>query len=92
MTGVMEKLKDPSTASFGDIYAAIDGKHVISVCGFVNGRNSLGAYTGFVPYTGVLGTNAAGQQVFGVVDIGTTPADTSSQAILILCKRLKIMP
>ncbi|WP_435657912.1 hypothetical protein [Brucella pituitosa] len=90
-TGVQEKLKDPGSANFGETIAAIDGNGVISVCGTVNARNSFGGYTGSVPYHGVLGTNNRGERVFAMIGIGASPSDSSTQAILLLCKRLKIV-
>jgi hypothetical protein len=82
---VAAKLKDPASATFGSMAAAVDAKGVVSVCGSVNARNSFGGYTGHRPYSGILATNMRGERVFAVVGIGDT--DTQAVAIFRLCQR-----
>lgn len=84
-TGVMDDMKDPNSAIFGAMAATVDEKNVVTVCGVVNGRNSLGGYTGKKPYWGVLASNTAGQRVFAVTGIGGTAIE--SQSIMMLCQR-----
>ena len=44
--GVMSGMKDPSSAQFGDRFAAATTGNVTQVCGTVNGKNSFGAFVG----------------------------------------------
>ncbi|MEI7250286.1 hypothetical protein [Pectobacterium versatile] len=46
---VAERLKDPESAKFSDLYI-IRGERDVAVCGSVNGKNSFGAYTGSVRF------------------------------------------
>lgn len=45
-------LKDPGSAQFGSgqLSAARDAKGTITVCGFVNARNSFGGFVGAQPF------------------------------------------
>lgn len=55
--GVREELKDPDSAKFEGIVAMKDVKDGgITVCGFVNARNSFGGYVGKKPFFGGFGT------------------------------------
>lgn len=47
---VVRSLKDPESARFGDMVAAAKDDISISVCGFVNAKNSFGGYNGFQPF------------------------------------------
>ncbi|NVJ95660.1 MAG: hypothetical protein HWD91_08740 [Marivivens sp.] len=50
---VSNSLKDPDSARFGNytaFHTIADGQQVDVVCGYVNGRNSFGGYTGMTPY------------------------------------------
>lgn len=47
--------------------AAKSSKGVITACGYVNGRNSFGGYTGEQPYIGVFSDDGA---QFQLVNIG----------------------
>lgn len=70
-SGVRGAMKDPDSARFGSISASKSDKGVISVCGYVNGRNSFGGYTGEQPFIGVI----IGQEPklgFAVIDIAST--------------------
>ena len=74
VTGVRPWLKDGSSAQFGDMRAAQNGRGVITVCGTVDGRNTAGRLVGLSPFVGVLqGTTAA--PTFVLVEIGTLAAD-----------------
>ena len=46
-------MKDPDSARFGRIAAAIDSDGVVTACGWVNGKNSYGGYTGELPFMGI---------------------------------------
>lgn len=49
------QLKDPGSAQFGPIQAAISTQDKsVAVCGTVNAKNSYGGYTGTKPYVGAL--------------------------------------
>jgi hypothetical protein len=54
VVGVMKWMKDPRSATFGDISAAKNPNGSITACGQVNGRNSMGSPAGMTPYIGVL--------------------------------------
>ncbi len=69
VSAVLRWMKDPSTASFGNMAAAKNRRGWITVCGMVNGRNSAGAYSGMVPFIGVLAGSPANPD-FVVVEIG----------------------
>ncbi|WP_425099179.1 hypothetical protein [Tropicibacter sp. S64] len=77
---VRERLKDPSSAEFGTIKAAQDG-HIITVCGFVNAKNSYGAYTGRKPFYGML-TQSRG---FSVIALGGSEGEVT--ATFTICER-----
>lgn len=47
-------MKDADSAKFGTIAASRNTKGAVSVCGYVNGKNSYGGYTGEQPFIGVL--------------------------------------
>ena len=57
MAGVKNKLRDPESARFEDIYA-MNGSHgKRSYCGYVNAKNGFGGYTGkaqFIYMDGVI--------------------------------------
>lgn len=53
-SGVRYELADPASARFGAMRAARTSDGVIVVCGWVNARNSRGAYVGELPYVGVI--------------------------------------
>lgn len=54
--GAKKGLKDPNSAMFGDQFFASRevGKPGITVCGYVNAKNSFGGYTGQKPFMGIL--------------------------------------
>ncbi|WP_051230968.1 hypothetical protein [Kaistia adipata] len=57
-------MKDPYSAVFGNMFAVRDSSGVMHVCGYVNGKNSFGAYIGDQPY---LVSGAPGAFTFGGV-------------------------
>jgi len=78
--GVQRALKDPGSAQFGEASAVIDDKGLITVCGYVNARNSFGGYTGQKRYIGMLAdsTNASTKKrfmAFSVAAMGGGQAD-----------------
>lgn len=54
---ISSRLKDPSSAQFGAMAAALQTDGSVIVCGLVNAKNSFGGYTGNQPYFGTLGEN-----------------------------------
>lgn len=72
--GVAKGMKDPESARFGDKMAgAKKADGAITVCGYVNGKNSYGGYVGMSPFIGVLADGPDG--LFGLVDIGSSTKD-----------------
>lgn len=69
VSAVLKWMKDPRTASFGELRAARNKRGWITVCGGVSGRNSAGAYVGMAPFIGVMKTKPASSE-FIVVEIG----------------------
>ena len=53
---VSKNLKDPYSARYRGIVASRVNDWPITVCGWVNAKNSYGAYTGDAPFIGELGT------------------------------------
>ena len=91
--GVRKALKDPGSAQFGDLSAAIDDKGLITICGYVNAKNSYGGFTGHKRYIGMLAdsTNAKTKQrflAFSVAAMGGAAADDF--AVNESCKRAGI--
>lgn len=66
---VNEALKDPTSAIFGKLKAVKSNSGVITVCGFVNGKNSFGGYVGQKPFIGAL-TEPAPKGTFVVIGMG----------------------
>jgi hypothetical protein len=52
--GLRAAMKDPDSARIGKLFSAKATSGLIAVCGFVNGRNSYGGYTGEQPFFGML--------------------------------------
>ena len=61
-----EQLKDPDSAKFSDAKVFYNTRVGISVCGYVNARNSYGGYTGKQLWT----SNTA---MTGIIDTETNP-------------------
>lgn len=81
--GVRAGMKDPDSARFGAMAAAKDNTGKVTVCGYVNGRNSFGGYTGDKPFIGIF-VNEGGSKAFSLADIGST--EGNMMAISIVCK------
>lgn len=63
--GIRRFLKDPASATFGNMMAAQRQPGIVYVCGIVNSKNKAGAFTGGEPFAGVLkNTIAAGRTAF----------------------------
>lgn len=73
--GLRSRLKDPQSAQFGIMRASVDsrgGGEILSVCGYVNARNSFGGYTGQQPFFGLLNKpTPTARGGFGVLSIGS---------------------
>lgn len=82
--GVVQQLKDPDSARFGDIAAVKSSAGTITVCGWVNAKNSYGGYTGDKPFLGaIIGSGA--KLGFYVVGMGGT--DTETKATIQVCQQ-----
>lgn len=77
-------MKDPDSARFGTIAASKNGEGTVTVCGYVNGRNSFGGYTGEVPFMGILTSTS-----FLVANIAAASA-TDVAAMTNVCRRAGI--
>ncbi len=67
-------MKDPDSARFdGTFSAAQDADGVIYVCGYVNGKNSFGGYSGSKPFNGILSKSG----FFATVSIANTTAEVT---------------
>lgn len=78
--GVAQELKDPTSPIFGKIEATKSKENTIFVCGFVNAKNSYGAYTGQKPFMGGFNRNN-----FVLVGIGEN--DILTDAIYNVCTK-----
>lgn len=84
--GVRSGLKDPFSAIVSGVRGAVGTQSgVMYACGYVNAKNSFGAYTGNMPFSGVLATNTAGQRVFATGSIGD--GGIGSQVVFEVCQR-----
>jgi hypothetical protein len=85
MRDVRRRLKDPESARFGRMSASnADG--VVTVCGWVNAKNSYGGYTGMSPFNGVLSSKP---KTFFLVGLGSSSSEHS--AILEVCRQAGIV-
>lgn len=50
MSSIEEKLKDPDSAKFSDVFLPKGDQGAVSVCGYVNTKNSFGGYSGKVRF------------------------------------------
>ena len=82
---VRNVLKDPDAAKFGPIGAArfVRNDNSLLVCGWVNGRNSFGGYTGMQPFMGVLESPQGAAPTFKTQLIGSK--DSERLAAIQLC-------
>ncbi|MAW87086.1 MAG: hypothetical protein CMJ42_11205 [Phyllobacteriaceae bacterium] len=79
--GVKKGLKDPFSAVVSDtMYAVTDGK-MTTACGYVNAKNSFGAYTGDKPWAAMM----TSQGIVAPVGVGGT--DTETRVVLRFCYR-----
>jgi hypothetical protein len=63
---VIEKLKDPGSATFKDLAVSKNNKYV--VCGHVNAKNSYGGYVGFRRFVAFVSQGKATMPDTAVVD------------------------
>ena len=80
--GTAKRLKDPEAARFGKFGASRAKDGSITVCGYVNGKNSYGGYTGYSPFMGMFLAPPNGR-TYEVVKIAH--GDTERQAVFIVC-------
>lgn len=80
--GLRASMKDPASAQFGPMAAVQDPDGTVTVCGYVNGKNSFGGYTGMQPFIGVYMKE---RRHFVTADIDGT--ESGSYAILSVCRR-----
>jgi len=73
--GIAAGLKDPNSALFGDMVTFQDQNGVLRVCGYVNGRNSFGGYTGMQPFLAVY---VPSENYVNLVRVGSTPIERAS--------------
>ncbi len=76
---VRAAMKDPWSARFGRIAAADRPGGAVTVCGMVNGKNSFGAYTGEMPFFGILGSDGR----FILADISN---DSNAYETALVCR------
>ena len=79
--GVRASMKDPDSAKFGPMAAVVDTDGAVTVCGFVNGRNSFGGYVGMQPFFGMMD---AGALAFATIAIGS--GETGRMTVEIQCR------
>jgi hypothetical protein len=72
-TAVAKSLKDPESARFNSPFVASKNSKGITVCGFVNAKNSYGGYTGDKPF--LVGGDG---DLFTMVSVGGTEIETAS--------------
>jgi hypothetical protein len=80
--GVQPLLKDPASARFGLVAASVDNRGTVTVCGWVNAKNSFGGYTGEQPFMGLL---AEGEEAIVFVPAKVGGERPEQQAILHVC-------
>ncbi|MGX1096511.1 hypothetical protein [Amorphus sp. MBR-141] len=79
--GVRDALKDPESARFGEMYAGRSPSDLVTVCGYVNAKNSFGGYTGEKPFGGSL----VDDKLFVVFGIGGT--ESREIAVISVCRK-----
>lgn len=89
--GFSRGLKDPQSAQFRWLPWNHDGKSATVYCGMVNGKNSYGGYTGFVPYQGMILTKQ-GKITGGMILASGSPATTDGQVALKACHDAGLEP
>lgn len=78
---ITPRMKDPDSVRFGEMMGARNDKGEITVCGYVNAKNSFGGYVGMSPFYGVLNEQNKTYD-FG----GTGTSGTDRMAVVSLCK------
>jgi hypothetical protein len=76
---IRRALKDPDSASFGDIIGGRNADGVLNVCGWVNAKNSFGGYTGMQPFMGFVMERPSGspdKKPVGFVPLGIGAEDS----------------
>ncbi|MGO8840686.1 MAG: hypothetical protein ACLQF1_05960 [Methyloceanibacter sp.] len=86
---VRATLKDPDSARFGAMSATKDMTGSVSVCGWVNAKNSFGGYTGDQLFIGLL-NDGARPAVFTLTAID--PQQPGQWPVLFKCKHAGIIP
>lgn len=81
-SAVSEGLKDPDSAKFPDQFVATKEGNNITVCGYVNAKNSYGGYVGKKPFH-VLGFASSG--LFVPISVGGD--DLSQTATIDMCRK-----
>ncbi|MEJ8573457.1 hypothetical protein [Microbaculum marinum] len=79
-----KRLKDPESARFGVFAAGADQNGQISVCGYLNAKNSFGGYIGEKPFAGTLTSE-------GFFLIGFGDNDNDLAAVTAFCRRRSLM-
>lgn len=72
-SAIQYQMKEPTSAQFRDIQGAKLASGEVLICGWVNGRNSFGGYTGFMPFAGRLN---------GSFSLGLLAADNSDANVV----------
>ncbi|MDR9772082.1 hypothetical protein RJJ65_05300 [Rhizobium hidalgonense] len=83
-----ERLKDPDSARFSGFNAMVSDKGSITVCGFVNAKNSIGGYTGRSPFMGVVIRNTSFAKFF-IISMGSSGSD--ERVTRMMCEKDKII-
>lgn len=89
--GFSQGLKDPQSAQFRWLPWTPDGKSATVYCGMVNGKNSYGGYTGFVPFQAMVLTKQGkitGGLILAVGATNTTDGAVALQA----CRNAGLAP
>lgn len=81
--GVVSGLKDPESARFGGMIGAKDRDGDITVCGFVNAKNSYGGYSGMSPFVGMFLKPPSAD--FRVVEVAVSDKDRA--AVVKVCRQ-----
>lgn len=89
--GVRKSLKDPESTRFGAIKAVSDDgtTAAVTVCGYVNAKNSVGGYIGEQLFVGVI-TGSGPKKGFHVIGMGGT--ETSSLTAKAVCSATGLIP
>ncbi len=76
--GLRSRLVDPDSAQIGQFRASttIEGDRVVYICGWVNARNRMGGFNGFMPFQGVIE-----QGRFRVTGVASTLSDAEILAM-----------